>query len=304
MDIMRNLMEETFSNFSSSQSHIDDALRTLRHSLDMARELYLRLLILPIELTELQARNLEAARNKYVVTDHDLNPNMRFVDNEFVKALEADPQIQELLEKGTYSWIASDPILLSSLLKLILCSDEYQNYMNASSTDFAGDCEFWRRMLKYVLFPSQELAEAMEDKSVFWNDDIDIIGTFVLKTIRRFSEQNPEPVLPMYKDDEDATFGRDLFTRAVRGKEEYRALIDSVLNKDSWDTDRLAFMDVVICLTAVAEILGFPKIPVNVSINEYIEIAKAYSTTKSGFFINGLLGAIVSKLSAEGKLMK
>ncbi len=304
MDIMRNLMEETFSNFSSSQSHIDDALRTLRHSLDMARELYLRLLILPIELTELQARNLEAARNKYVVTDHDLNPNMRFVDNEFVKALEADPQIQELLEKGTYSWIASDPILLSSLLKLILCSDEYHNYMSASSTDFAGDCEFWRRMLKYVLFPSQELAEAMEDKSVFWNDDIDIIGTFVLKTVRRFAEQNPEPVLPMYKDEEDATFGRDLFTRAVRGKEEYRALIDSVLNKDSWDSDRLAFMDVVICLTAVAEILGFPKIPVNVSINEYIEIAKAYSTGKSGFFINGLLGGIVSKLSAEGKLMK
>ncbi len=229
---------------------------------------------------------------------------MRFVDNEFVKALEADPQIQELLEKGTYSWIASDPILLSSLLKLILCSDEYHNYMSASSTDFAGDCEFWRRMLKYVLFPSQELAEAMEDKSVFWNDDIDIIGTFVLKTVRRFAEQNPEPVLPMYKDEEDATFGRDLFTRAVRGKEEYRALIDSVLNKDSWDSDRLAFMDVVICLTAVAEILGFPKIPVNVSINEYIEIAKAYSTGKSGFFINGLLGGIVSKLSAEGKLMK
>ncbi|MBD5232498.1 MAG: transcription antitermination protein NusB [Bacteroidales bacterium] len=303
-DIFRNLMEETFSNFSSSQSHIDDALRTLKHSLDMARELYLRLLLLPIELTELQARNLEAARNKYVVTDHDLNPNMRFVDNEFVKALEADPEIAALLADGKYSWIAGDPRLLASLLKLVTQSDEYRAYMEASSTDFAGDCEFWRRMFKYTILPSDELAEAMEDKSVFWNDDLDIIGTFVLKTVRRFAEGQPQPVLAMYKDREDATFGRDLFTAAVRGKEEYRALVDNVLNKDSWDSDRLAFMDVVICITAIAEILNFPKIPVNVSINEYIEIAKAYSTSKSGFFINGLLGAIVNRLHAEGTLLK
>lgn len=304
MDIMRNLMEETFSNFSSSQSHIDDALRTLRHSLDMARELYMRLLILPIELTELQARNLEAARNKYVVTDHDLNPNMRFVDNEFVKALEADPQIHEVLEQGKLSWIANNPLLLNTLLKEVTQSQEYRNYMEASATDFAGDCEFWRRMLKYILLPSEELAEAMEDKSVFWNDDIDIIGTFVLKTVRRFAEHDPEPVLPMYKDSEDAHFGRDLFIAAVKGKEEYRVMVDSVLNKDSWDTDRLAFMDVVICITALAEIITFPKIPVNVSINEYIEIAKAYSTSKSGFFINGLLGALVNRMHAEGTLLK
>lgn len=304
MDIMRTLMEETFTNFSSSQSHIDDALRTLRHSLDMARELYLRLLILPVELTELQARNLEAARNKYVVTDHDLNPNMRFVDNEFVKALEADPQIREVLEQGKLSWIANNPILLNSLLKEVTHSQEYRNYMEASSTDYAGDCEFWRRILKYTLLPSEELAEAMEDKSVFWNDDIDIIGTFVLKTVRRFAEHEPEPLLPMYKDSEDATFGRDLFIATVKGKEEYRALVDSVLNKDSWDTDRLAFMDVVICVTALAEILNFPKIPINVSINEYIEIAKAYSTSKSGFFINGLLGALVNRMHAEGTLLK
>lgn len=304
IDIMRGLMAETFSNFSSSQGHIDDALKTLNHSLELARELYLRLLILPIELTELQARNLEAARNKYVVTDHDLNPNMRFVDNAFVKALEADPVIAELLESGKYSWIASDPLLLSSLLKTITRSEEYQRYMNASSTDFAGDCEFWRRMLKYTVFPGEELSEALEDKSVFWNDDLDIIGTFVLKTIRRFSEGTPDPVLPMYKDQEDATFGRDLFTRAVAGKQEYRAMIDEVLNKDNWEADRLAFMDVVVCIAALAEILNFPKIPVQVSVNEYIEIAKAYSTSKSGFFINGLLGAIIKHLHQEGKLLK
>lgn len=304
MDIMRNLMEETFANFSTSQSHIDDALHTLQHSLDMARELYLRLLLLPVELTELQERNLESARNKYVVTDHDLNPNMRFVDNGFVKALAADPQIRELLDSGKYSWIAGDPVLLQSLLKLVTHSDEYRRYMEAPTTDYAGDCEFWRRMLKYNILPSEDLAESMEDRSVFWNDDLDIIGTFVLKTVRRFAENDPEPVLPMYKDEEDAMFGHDLFAGVVKGKEEYRSLIDSVLNKESWDTDRLAFMDVVICMTALAEILNFPKIPVSVSINEYIEIAKSYSTAKSGFFINGLLGAVVSRMHADGTLLK
>lgn len=303
-DILRTLMEETFSNFSSSQSHIDDALKTLRFSLDKARELYLRLMLLPVELTDLQAKNLEDARNKYLTSDSDVNPNLRFVDNKFVEALRNDSVIAELLLSGRYSWQAADPILLSTLLKDVTESEEYQAYMEADVTDFDDDCRFWRRVFKYIILPGTHLAEAMEDSSVFWNDDIDIIGTFILKTVRRFSEHQPEPVLPMYKDREDATFGRDLFTAAVKGKDEYRALIDTVLNKDSWETDRLAFMDVVVCVTAIAEILHFPKIPVNVSINEYIEIAKAYSTAKSGYFINGLLGAIVARLHAEGELDK
>ena len=108
----------------------------------------------------------------------------------------------------------------------------------------------------------------------------------------------------MYKDDEDARFGRELFNAVVKHKDEYRALVAAVLNKDSWDADRLAFMDVVILLTALAELMNFPKIPVNVTINEYIELAKAYSTPKSAFFINGILGAAVSHLREEGKLIK
>ena len=162
----------------------------------------------------------------------------------------------------------------------------------------------WRNFLRYVVFPSDDLNEALEGKSVYWNDDIDTIGTFVLKTIRRFEEGENSPLLPQFKDDEDSRFGRELFNEVLKHKDEYNAIIEEALNKDSWDTDRLAFMDTVIARTALAELLNFPKIPVSVTINEYIEIAKAYSTPKSSFFLNGLLGAAVTNLRKQGKLLK
>ena len=301
---MRDLMEATFVNFSSSQDHVADALKTLNFSLEKARELYYRMLQLAIELTVQQERNLDAARHKYVVTDRDLNPNLRFVENEFVRVLSEDFDYNEYTRSGKNSWLAENPVLVNSLLKTVTTSDVYLYYMNAPETDFRADCELWRNLFRYVIFPDPDLSEGLEDKSVFWNDDLDIIGTFVLKTIRRFEENEEHPVLPMYKDDEDARFGRELFNAVVRHKDEYRTIIDSVLNKDSWDADRLAFMDVVLLLTALAEILCFPKIPVNVTINEYIELAKAYSTPKSSFFINGILGAAVSSLRQNGTLVK
>lgn len=301
---MRGLMEVTFVNFSSSQDHVADALKTLNFSLGKARELYCRMLQLAVELTRRQDLNLDAARHKYVVTDRDLNPNLRFVENGFVRALAEDPDFVALQDERKGSLTAENPILINALLKTVTTSEVYRDYMDAPDTDFRNDCEFWRNLYRFVIFPDPDLSEALEDKSVFWNDDLDIIGTFVLKTIRRYEDGSQHPIMPMYKDDEDARFGRELFNAVVKHKDEYRALVAAVLNKDSWDADRLAFMDVVILLTALAELMNFPKIPVNVTINEYIELAKAYSTPKSAFFINGILGAAVSHLRDEGKLIK
>lgn len=301
---MRELMESTFSNFSSSQGHVADAAKTLAYSLEKSNELYHMILLLAVEITALQEQNLDAARHKYLATDSDLNPNLRFVDNAFVRRLGEDPAFRAFVDKNKLSWLTNDRPLLSSLLRNILASDIYKDYMAAPDTSYQNDCMLWKNLLRYVVLPNEELHEALEDKSVFWNDDIDTIGTFVIKTIRRFEDGEAEPLLPMFKDDEDARFGRELFNAVVKNKEEYGEIIDKALNKDSWETDRLAFMDVVIARTALAEILNFPKIPVSVSINEYIEIAKAYSTNKSSFFINGLLGAAVSNLRAEGRVVK
>lgn len=177
--------------------------------------------------------------------------------------------------------------------------------MNFPATDYKTDCEFWRNIYRYVIFSNPDFLETLEDKSVFWNDDLDIIGTFVLKTVKRFdSEDHAGALLPKYKDEEDARFGAELFADTVRNRDLYRGYIDTFVNASNWDTERLAFMDVVIMLTAISEIINFPKIPVNVSINEYIELAKSYSTPKSGNFINGILGSIVVMLNDEGIINK
>ncbi|MCM1152401.1 MAG: transcription antitermination protein NusB [Muribaculum sp.] len=305
MERMRGMVDETFKKFFASADHLPDALKTLQVSLLKARELYIRLLQLPIELTELRARQIDDARHKYIKTQEDINPNMRFVDNEFVKALAADPELHTNLETFKFSWLNEEDQLMRSLLRNIMESEIYERYMNFPATDFNEDCEFWRQIYKNIILRNTDFLEFMEDKSVYWNDDLDIIGTFVLKTVRRFQEGATRPILPMYKDEEDAAFGKELFSYVITKKDIYRNMIrDAVSKVGSWETERLAFMDVVIVMTAMAEILNFPKIPLNVSCNEYVEIAKCYSTGKSGSFVNGVLSTIIGDLQQEGKLFK
>lgn len=185
-------------------------------------------------------------------------------------------------------------------------SAPYKEYMAKESVSRADDCELWRALFKSVILPSDELAEALESKSVYWNDDLDIMGTFVLKTIKRIggSDEEPVPLLPKFKDDEDARFGAELFMDAVDNYDEYRSYIDKFVNSNQWDPDRLAFMDGVIMTAAIAELLNFPAIPVPVTLNEYIEIANSYSTPRSGQFINGILYSVINFLRSEGKLLK
>lgn len=308
VDRMKDMMEETFRNFYASRDNIDDALRTLDKSMALARELYFRLLLLPVELVRLREEQMEDNRNKYLPTDEDLNPNMRFVENALVQAIASDADVEEYVEQHKLSWLPDDRRMLEELLKEIMDSELYAEYLDAPATDFHADCEFWRSAFKQIIFHSEEFLDTMETKSVFWNDDLEIIGTFLLKTLKRFEEKNGDgsgrPVLPMYKDDEDARFGRWLFSDVVKNKDVYRRYIDDAVESGKWDSDRLAFMDVVITMTALSEIINFPKIPLPVSINEYIELAKSYSTPKSGSFIHGLLYGITTRLREEGKLMK
>lgn len=304
IDRMKDLMNETFKNFSSSQGHISDALKTLTHSLEKAHELYFWLLLLPVELTNLREQQIDANRHKFITKEEDINPNLRFVENRLIERLRQSSLFNEYVENNKLSWMPNDRIIISNLLKLIMESDIYNDYMNAPTNDINNDCEFWRNIYKHIIFNNSDFLETLEEKSVFWNDDLNIIGTFVLKTIKRFEDNPEQAIMPMFKDEEDAQFGKELFKATVKNKEEYRSYINEFVKKDSWDSERLAFMDVVIILTAVAEMLNFPKIPVRVSVNEYIEMAKAYSTPKSGAFINGILASIINSLKQQGKLIK
>lgn len=306
---MKNIMESTFKSFNETKDNVSDALKTLELSMQKARDLYMRLLALPVELTTLRMEELENNRRKFLATSEDLNPNMRFVNNLVVKEIENNRVFNEYVEKNHLSWRNEDPELLQLLLKAVLQSEIYNSYIEGRGNDIETDVEFWRNVIIEVILTNKDFLEFLENKSVFWNDDLEIMASFVLKTFKRLEnvQTKETAVLPMYKDGEkgkDACFGADLLNLAVKNKDVYRNYIDSALIHEKWDSDRLAFMDIVITICALAEIINYADIPLQVSINEYIEIAKSYSSEKSGQFVNGLLASILPKLREEGIIHK
>lgn len=306
---MKELMASTFTNFYATKDNVDDAIKTLQRSMKAARDLYMRLLALPVELTSLREEQLLLNKRKLLATQEDLNPNMKFVNNPVPRMISANKVFDEYTDKNHLSWRAEDPELLDILLRVILDSELYRKYIEKDNDSISEDIDFWRDVIVEIILNNKDFLEYLENKSVFWNDDLEIMASFVLKTLKRL--ENPETaencVMPMYKDGDegkDARFGMELFNYVVRNKDLYRRYIEEALKKDKWETDRLAFMDVVIIMTALAEILNYPEIPLNVSINEYIEIAKSYSSNKSGQFIHGLLATLITQLKEEGVLNK
>lgn len=304
LERMETMMNSTLSNFMESQDTLSEGTDTLEKSLEQSRELYFRLLALADDLTELQSRQIYAARHKHLRTAEDENPNMRFVENRAIVALRKDETYRNYIEKNHINWLTEDPLLANRMLKTITESDIYREYMESPKSGLSEDCALWRELMRKVIFVNPDFLETLEETSVFWNDDIDIMGTFVIKTFRRIEEGNMRPILDKYKDDEDAQFGRQLLQYVFKGKEEYGQWIREAVQNSEWEADRLAFMDVVVIEAALAEMLNFPQIPLSVTINEYIEIAKSYSSAKSGIFVNGLLSSLIRKLQNENILLK
>ena len=236
-------------------------------------------------------------------TEEDLNPNLKFVNNRLMRQLESNETLLKFAEQSKVDWVNYSDFL-RRLLDTIIESDIYKEYMASETSSYEEDKELWRKLYKAFIFDNEELDALLEDISLYWNDDKAIVDTFVVKTIKRFKEENgaEQELLPEYKDDEDIEYAHKLFRASIQNAEEYRRLMSD--NSKNWDMNRLAFMDVIIMQTAIAEVLTFPQIPVNVSINEYVEIAKYYSTPKSGAFINGLLDSIIKNLKKDNRISK
>lgn len=283
---------------------ITKAKKELQASLDKSYELYNSLLQLMIDLTDLQDRELDDAKHKFLPSNEDLNPNMRFVENQLVEWLRNSKKLQDFVNDNNITW-RDDELFLRLLLFKVTGSEEYKTYMAMEKTDFASDCEVWLQIMKKVILPDDDLLEHIENMSVYWSvDDLDIMGQFVLKTIRRIEAGDKEPISPKYKDDEDSEFGEKLFSLAVQERAENDELINKYVRSERWDSGRIALMDRIIMCTALTEIKNFPSIPVNVTMNEYIELAKNFSTPHSGQFVNGILNAVVKSLREQGKVVK
>ena len=289
---------------SKDSMTLTTAKKELTKSLDKSYELYNALLKLMIELTDVQDLRLDEAKHKFLPTEEDLNPNMRFVENEFVKRLRADQTLADFVDDKKINW-RDDELFVRLLLDKILRSEEYQEYMEMPKTSLVRDGEVWYQLMKKVVLPDENLLEHLQSMSVYYtDDDLQIMGQFVMKTIRRFEDEESEPVLPQYKNDDDSKFGEQLFSKAVAEMEENNSYIDQFVKTEKWDVERIALMDRVVMCTALTEIRNYPSIPVNVSLNEYIELAKDYSTPRSGQFVNGILNAVVNKLRADKVIVK
>lgn len=289
---------------SKDSMTLTTAKKELTKSLDKSYELYNALLKLMIELTDVQDLRLDEAKHKFLPTEEDLNPNMRFVENEFVKRLRADQTLADFVDDKKINW-RDDELFVRLLLDKILRSEEYQEYMEMPKTSLVRDGEVWYQLMKKVVLPDENLLEHLQSMSVYYtDDDLQIMGQFVMKTIRHFEDEEAQPILPQYKNDDDSKFGEQLFSKAVAEMEENNSYIDQFVKTEKWDVERIALMDRVVMCTALTEIRNYPSIPVNVSLNEYIELAKDYSTPRSGQFVNGILNAVVNKLRADKVIIK
>ena len=301
--IRLKVVQVIYAYYQNEGKNVEAAEKELLYSLSKAYDLYNYLLLLMVEVTRFADRRIDNRRHKLRPTSEDLNPNTRFIDNAFMAQLAQNAQLAAFSSNQKRSW-EDEGEFVKRLFERIEQTDVYQQYMAKETLTYEDDRELWRKLYRQVIAQNDELDELLEDQSLYWNDDKTIVDTFVLKTIKRFEPENgaEQELLPEYRDEEDKEFARKLLRNAINNAEAYRKLMEN--NAKNWDMERFAFMDILIMQVALAEILSFPTIPVSVSLNEYVEVAKMYSTPKSGSFINGMLDTIVNQLKKENKLHK
>lgn len=288
---------------NNPQPDLQFSLKQQNLSLNKTYELYFWLLLLPIEITKYAIKRIEVGLNKLRPTAEEANPNKRFINNRFYKQLLKNKTLADYIEKQKIGW-EEDNEFIKTLYEEVIGSEIYKEYMAASSTTYDDDKMLWRKLYKKVLAVSENLESQLEDMDIYWNDDIETVMSFIDKTIKHFSEDSDEnqELIPMYRDETDRTFAEELLTAAVTNKEEYTKMV--VETAKNWNEERIGTMEMAILIVALAEITTFPVIPLNVSLNEYIEITKFYCKDDSKNFVNGVLDAIASRLKKEGKLLK
>ena len=296
------VVQLTYAYYQNGSKNIDNAEKELAFSLSKAYDLYNCLLALIVAITQEARRHVEVAEAR-ARREHTELPSQKFVNNRFALQLEENRMLNEFMEGQKYNW-NDHPEFLRKLYLQITESQIYKDYIASVADDYDNDRELWRRLYRTLIQDSSDLDALLEEESLYWNDDKEVVDTFVLKTIKRFEEKNKshQELLPEYDTEEDREYARKLFRAAIMNADEYQRYMSEASR--NWDFSRLAYMDIVIMQIAIAEIMTFPSIPVTVSINEYVEMAKLYSTPRSAGYINGMLDAIARHLIETGRLLK
>ena len=277
--------------------------KELHFNIGKAYHLYHYLLLLIIDVILYAESRIELARNKRVPTYDDLHPNTRLIDNRLVDQLRNNEQLLRFVEQHKLNW-SNYPELIREIYNKVVSTEEYDAYITSGENDYAGDKRMITHIYSHVIFPNESLAQILEEQSIFWNDDLEFITGMIVKTIKKYREEEgpDKPLMELYKNEEDRDFVIRLFRQTILHREEYVDYIRQ--NTKNWDLERIAFMDILIMQMAIAELVGFPSIPTKVTLNEYLDISKFYSTSKSSIFINGVLDKVVVQLKNDKKIVK
>lgn len=296
------IVQLTYAYYQNGHHNMDTAEKELLFSLSKAYDLYNYLLGLIVAITQEERRRVDIATRR-AEREGTETPSQRFAFNKFATQLEENKQLNLFMEDKKMSW-ENDVEAVRKLCDQIEQSPLYQEYMMSDAEDYETDRELWRRIYRTLIQGNEDLDAILEEKSLYWNDDKEIVDTFVLKTIKRFDPANnaDQELLPEYDDTEDREYALKLFRSTILNADTYQRYMSETSR--NWNFSRLAYMDVVLMQIAIAEMLTFPNIPISVTINEYVDLAKLYSTPKSGGYINGMLDAIARHLVDTGRLLK
>ena len=299
--IRLKVVQVIYAYYQNGCGKPESAERELAHSLDSAYSLYKTLLYLPVALYSLSRKSV--ARKSRLNEEHISGKEIRFSENTFISQLESNVYLSEFKESTDLSWILESDFLIN-VYDRFLESDILEEYWQEEHFDYESDKELCKKLYKTFLMDNEELDTLLEEQNIYWNGDRDLIDSFVLKTFRSFTFEGgaEQPLQAEYKDEEDRNFAMRLLHAGLAANDERERVVAA--NCRRWDPSRLALLDVIIIQVALAELTGFPGIPLKVTINEYVDLAKYLSTPASGSFVNGMLDTIAKELATEGRLNK
>lgn len=286
---------------ASESDDLNKTEKELIFSIEKSYDLYHLILLLLVDISNYAVQRTDIARSKYFPTDEEANPNTRFIGNRIISRISDSKKFSQYLETRKITW-SNEEELIKSLYRNLLEWNVYQEYMISPEDSFIQDKKFISRMVAELILPNEYLQQVLEEQSIYWNDDLEFIGSMVIKTLSRWKENGEMPILSMFSNEDDRLYVIDLFRKTVLHGDEYQDLIKKF--SVNWDFERLAMMDILIMQMAISEAVHFPSIPSKVTLNEYIEISKYYSTEKSSYFINGILDKIFLLLRTDDKIKK
>ena len=301
--IRTKVLQILYAYYSSEEKSLSKTEKELFFSIQKSYELYHYLMTLVIEIADYAEKRIELKKNKLQPTSEDLHPNNKFITNQVIQQLRSSRQLNSYIDQKKLSW-ESNPGLIKALYQSMIESDLYKNYMADKTRSFLDDRKFIEKLFNKIILVTEDLYLALEEQSIFWNDDIEFVISMITKTIKHFTEltDSGQNLMPMFKDIDDRDYTKNLLRRSILNHDEIRELIKK--HSKNWDVERIAFMDILIMQLTITEFIYFPSIPTKVSMNEYIELSKFYSTDKSKNFINGILDKALKDLKKEKKINK